>query len=522
MPNLSYLLIKPLDIMKHKGSNNPKFSYMLVDLLLLWLTFHIVVRLFPFVAANPLDKYLIPYLIYIPIFYFCGIAFRKYHLYRFRSLSKSLFAIFKSDLLALFLSSIVIFFFPSYNLSIYALLAFVGVLFVMEYVVVLIYYSFTHAVNMERFDSWKEIQKKETVLKESAPLNEQTSERIRRLVKDTAGKNTLDRLEKKTELTYSNTLVINTTTDFNVRNLTENRFSTIINLAQVNNIRGINDFFIAVHDKLPYLGTYVGCFYSKSRYKKDFLTKYPIGLNYIFYSFNYIVKRFFPKWGFTREMYFWSTNGRNRILTKAEVFGRLYASGFEIKDEFNSNGLIYFIAEKKKEPIRHEIINYGPIVKLNRVGKMGRMFKVYKLRTMHPYSEFLQPYIYEKNSLQEGGKFNHDIRVTSVGKFTRKYWMDELPMLLNLLKGDMKIVGIRPLSKHYFSLYSKELQEKRTKVKPGLLPPFYADMPKTLEEIQASEMKYLTECEKRGSFLTDIKYIWLIFVNIIFKKARSK
>jgi lipopolysaccharide/colanic/teichoic acid biosynthesis glycosyltransferase len=160
-------------------------------------------------------------------------------------------------------------------------------------------------------------------------------------------------------------------------------------------------------------------------------------------------------------------------------------------------------------------------VKLNRVGKNGKLFKVYKFRTMHPYSEFLQAYIYDRYSLQEGGKFNRDIRVTTLGRFMRKCWLDELPMLLNLLKGNMKLVGVRPISKHYFSLYSQALQEKRVKHMPGLLPPFYADMPKTLEDIEASEMRYLSMCEEKGTLRTDFVYFWRIFYTIVFKRARS-
>jgi lipopolysaccharide/colanic/teichoic acid biosynthesis glycosyltransferase len=108
-----------------------------------------------------------------------------------------------------------------------------------------------------------------------------------------------------------------------------------------------------------------------------------------------------------------------------------------------------------------------------------------------------------------------------MGKFMRKFWLDELPMIINLLKGEMKLVGVRPLSAHYFSLYNKELQEKRVKFKPGLLPPFYADMPKTLDEIQASEMKYLTLCENNSELRTDLLYFGLIFKNIFIRKARS-
>jgi hypothetical protein len=69
-------------------------------------------------------------------------------------------------------------------------------------------------------------------------------------------------------------------------------------------------------------------------------------------------------------------------------------------------------------------------------------------------------------------------------------------------------------------LYTKELQEKRNDSKPGLLPPFYVDMPKTLEEIINSELKYLKEYEK-APIKTDFQYFWAILNSIFIKKARS-
>ena len=99
-------------------------------------------------------------------------------------------------------------------------------------------------------------------------------------------------------------------------------------------------------------------------------------------------------------------------------------------------------------------------------------------------------------------------------------WIDELPMLINWLKGDLKMVGVRPLSEQYFKLYSPDLQKRRIQFKPGLVPPFYADMPKTLEEIMDSERRYLDAYEK-SPFLTDCRYFWKAFVNIVFKNARS-
>ena len=56
-------------------------------------------------------------------------------------------------------------------------------------------------------------------------------------------------------------------------------------------------------------------------------------------------------------------------------------------------------------------------------------------------------------------------------------------MVYNLLKGDIKLVGVRPLSRHFLSLYKTDVKERRSQFKPGLVPPYYADMPKSLDEV---------------------------------------
>ena len=140
---------------------------------------------------------------------------------------------------------------------------------------------------------------------------------------------------------------------------------------------------------------------------------------------------------------------------------------------------------------------------------------------MHPYAEYLQGFVYEKVGLDNGGKFKNDFRVSNLGKFMRMFWIDELPMLINLFRGDLKLFGVRPLSHQYFNLYDKELQKRRIRYKPGLIPPFYVDNPQTLEEIMSSEIKYLDAYDRRP-FMTDFKYFFKAVFNIIFKKYRSK
>lgn len=319
----------------------------------------------------------------------------------------------------------------------------------------------------------------------------------------------------------ADTLIISTTSQFNIQSQLEDQFEAIVNLKRINDFRYINKFFEAANSKLPVGGLFIDFVESKNLRKKRILRKYPPVLNYIAYTIDFIIKRVFPKFSLTKKIYFFLTRGQNRVLTKAETFGRLYSCGFEVIDERAISNHLFFISRKISEPHFPEHPTYGPFVKLERIGYKGNIIKVYKLRTMHPYSEYIQEMIFQKQGLQEGGKFRSDFRVSTLGRILRTFWLDELPMLINLMKGEMKIVGVRPLSRHYFSLYTKELQKRRIRYRPGLIPPFYVDNPKTLEEIMDSEKRYMDAYDKHP-FLTDIKYFFRAIFNIIFRRYRSR
>jgi lipopolysaccharide/colanic/teichoic acid biosynthesis glycosyltransferase len=316
------------------------------------------------------------------------------------------------------------------------------------------------------------------------------------------------------------TAVLSTTTIFNINSLVKEEYDYIINLHKLNDIKKTDSFLDAVNRKLSMKGFFFCCVETKNQRKQRLLKKYPPILNYIYYSFDFIIKRILPKLKFTRGLYFFLTRGENAVLSRAEALGRLSRAGFSIRQESFIGNLLCIEARKINEPCEGSENVYGPIIALSRVGKNGNMIKVYKMRTMHPYSEFIQNYVYEQHDLQNGGKFKNDFRITSWGAICRKIWLDELPMLMNYFRGDMKFVGVRPLSQHYFDLYRKEVRERRIKYKPGLIPPFYADMPADLEAIQASELKYLDQYDKHP-FYTDFRYFWKSMWNIFFRKARS-
>ncbi len=339
------------------------------------------------------------------------------------------------------------------------------------------------------------------------------------LIRET-GESAYEFISEYVSVDSRDTLVVSTSSAFNIDKQHQQSFKNIININQVNNIRRINKLFESVNAKLDDDGLFICNVETYTLRKKRILNKYPKGINWGMYTFDFFVKRVSPKvWGL-KKIYFFTTAGRNRVLSKAETLGRIYSCGFEIVKETQIKDRLWIVVRKIKQPSFDTDPTYGPFISLKRYGKNGKMIKVYKARTMHAYSEYLQEYVYQNNNLQEGGKFKNDFRITTMGAVFRKLWLDELPMLINLLKLDLKIVGVRPLSAHYMSLYPEDYQEYRKKFKPGLVPPFYADLPKDLEGIIDSERRYLEAYDKHP-LRTDWKYFWKAFDNIVFKKARS-
>ncbi|HRR58779.1 MAG TPA: sugar transferase [Paludibacteraceae bacterium] len=408
------------------------------------------------------------------------------------------------------------------GLSSYVLIMTVVIAFAFNVGFLFFYYGYRYALNMDEGIMEFNLRPPTPLAVTPQCLKPQAEEAIKQSILDFADRKTLNFLSTNCDLGSSTTLVLATSTLFNIQSLENYNYNCIINLKRLNDMRGVNKMFCAINEKLPDGGLFVCRFKPHKATKVAILRKYPKGINKLMYSFYFIHKRILPKLFLTSRLYYDITKGRNRVFSTTEVLGRLYFCGFKIIKEKVLGDTYMVIAQREKQPEKQVKRKYGLFIKLPRIGKNKKKFNVYKLRTMHPYSEFLQAYMYEKHHLQKGGKISNDIRVSTWGRFLRKYWLDEVPMLINLLKGDMKIVGVRPLSAHFFSLYSKELQDKRTQFKPGLLPPFYADMPKTLEEIQNSEMCYLNACEQKGVFRTDWVYFWRIIYNIIFKRARSK
>jgi lipopolysaccharide/colanic/teichoic acid biosynthesis glycosyltransferase len=315
--------------------------------------------------------------------------------------------------------------------------------------------------------------------------------------------------------------IVDSINPYNINILEDHSKSLVINLHKINDIRWLNRYFLQVHRKIYNGGYLIGKAETLSTNRRTIYSKFPAIIAHFIYLINFVFKRVVPKLPFIKRIYFMLTHGKGRIISQAEVLGRLHFCGFNTIAVKEINTVVYFIAQRIKNPSIEKNPSYGPVVRLKRVGFRGDLIQVYKFRTMHPYSEFLQEYIYDKYGSVNGDKFNNDFRVTSWGRIFRKFWIDEIPMIYNLIRGDIALVGVRPLSLYKFSIYRESLKKKRVKFKPGLIPPFYADMPDSLEGLMDSEEKYL-DAKAQKPFTTDIVYFFKAFFNIFFKNARSR
>lgn len=155
----------------------------------------------------------------------------------------------------------------------------------------------------------------------------------------------------------------------------------------------------------------------------------------------------------------------------------------------------------------------GPIFfSQTRVGLNGKKFKMYKIRSMVVNAEELLEDLLEQNEI-EGAMFKmkDDPRITKVGKFIRKTSIDELPQLLNVVKGEMSMVGPRPPLEREVEEYSDH-DKQRLLIKPGCTGLWQVSGRNDLgfDEMVELDLKYINNLSLRNDLVIGIKTIWVM------------
>ena len=147
----------------------------------------------------------------------------------------------------------------------------------------------------------------------------------------------------------------------------------------------------------------------------------------------------------------------------------------------------------------------GPVIfKQQRPGLHQQIFEVYKFRTMKPGSETM---IAGKEVLSD------DDRVTGIGKYLRRFKIDELPQILNVLRGEMSLIGPRPQRIDYLNLYSKE-ELKRFDMLPGLtgLAQVSGNIYLSVEERTQKDLEYVKNYNLVLDFIIILKTIGVVLL----------
>lgn len=514
--------------------NRKTILFYVTDILLVTFSFLLFIYIKPESVVSHLPYYYYPYLVFLSIWLAASIPIRKYSLKGKNSLGDFLSPVLHCILISL---GMITFMVVVNNQFIYSKTIVFGTIFLAGFSELLLFSLYYYYRKLNRIS-----ENKETILAYLAQMEKMAEAADRMQLQEPANLehypvftllNYRDQIvEESGEPAYNfmcshvnetlnRTLVLSTTSRFNIDSVPSDVANVIVNLKLINDLKRVNKFFESVNSKLPVGGLFIDSVVTTEIKKKRIMWLYPWGVNYLFYSLYYIFKRVFPKLPLLKKIYFLITNGFDRSISEAETFGRLYSCGFEVVTKELIASRLYFVARKLTEPAFDMNPTYGLLISLKRVGKNGRPIHVYKIRTMHPYSEYLQQYVSDTADPQDISSLKDDFRISAGGRLMRRTGIDKLPMLLNILIGDIKLIGVKPLSQQALAHYTKELQKERQKFKPGLISVTDAGMPGTMEEIMASERLYLEAYEKHP-VLTDLKYLGKELNNFLFKRKRSR
>jgi lipopolysaccharide/colanic/teichoic acid biosynthesis glycosyltransferase len=142
----------------------------------------------------------------------------------------------------------------------------------------------------------------------------------------------------------------------------------------------------------------------------------------------------------------------------------------------------------------------GALFFQERPGKDGKIFKVIKFKTMTDETD------------ERGNLLSDEARLTKAGKFVRSTSLDELPQLINVVKGDMALIGPRPLTVDYLWVFG-DFQRRRHEVRPGISgwAQVHGRNHCKLSKKFEYDVWYVDHC----TFLTDLKIVWLTIVNVL-------
>jgi lipopolysaccharide/colanic/teichoic acid biosynthesis glycosyltransferase len=313
----------------------------------------------------------------------------------------------------------------------------------------------------------------------------------------------------------------------------EQRIAMLVQMKSVNGVRRLNLFMAGVSRRVL-MGGYFVFRYRPLDAELEALRAGRRGIRlWAAYGWHFLRHRALPKIPILEQLYFsrpfsffddWlyrRRSGNRRVISRAEMWGRVYYWGFDVVEEARLGTECWVLTRRVNSPHVGRDPSFYLIARLTKVGLDGRPMYLHKIRTMYPFSEFVQERVYRDHGLNEAGKFKNDFRLTDYGRFLRRYWLDEIPQLFDWLRGEIKLVGMRATSPHFLSLYPRELYELYAQTKPGLIPPIFDASTAGFDDIVRIEYQYLKDYQRRP-VAADLRCLLKTLHDIVIRGVRSR
>ncbi|MFP4367442.1 MAG: hypothetical protein ACLFQA_10145 [Bacteroidales bacterium] len=323
---------------------------LIVDLVILSGSF-LLMALYKPATANYLSReYLTAFAWLLGAWSLSSIYFKKYNFRKKHRVERIVRSILISNFFALGAILVLITLLWYSGFSRLMLFGTIGLATLTELVAASFYQSLIRTKTRNGINPWNPPAKPSEILKARAAKNFRDhrlkSDVIKNAVQQECGDGIYDFLVKNLDADCKRTLFISSGSRFNLEMQPGGFLRAVVNMKRVNDICYINKFFESVNRKLPDHGTFIGCAETKDQRKNRILKKYPPLLNRIYYACDYILKRVFPKFILTKKIYYLLTRGHNRVLSRAELLGRLYSCGFVLLSDEFINGLYCFAVKK--------------------------------------------------------------------------------------------------------------------------------------------------------------------------------
>ncbi|MGP8322316.1 MAG: hypothetical protein ACT6FE_08390, partial [Methanosarcinaceae archaeon] len=302
----------------NKMNRRSLFINTFFDILVLFIAFFIMIWIKPATKRVYLPNYIIPFLVFVFTWLIVSLLTKKYSAPERLKLRRAILYIIIINLIITGIATILMFMFRS---VFYSRLVFGGVI-VLTTIIELFFAFFDYYISNTKqgvdsskvFEMYQRVAGRQTNIPVSEPFPRELTlepfpENIKDAIVEESGLSVFHFIAENIDLNIPNYSLLATTTKFNVEKLPENHYKKIVNLKRINDIRFINKFFETVNRKLPKEGVFIGCIETKNQRKKRILRKYPPILNLIYYFFDFIIKRVFPKFNLTKHIYFFLTRG---------------------------------------------------------------------------------------------------------------------------------------------------------------------------------------------------------------------